>query len=179
MSLGTGIASSLVVSDGNFGLMLVCCSGLAASYILLLASIEGDYVWTFFDTRTGYKFLGDTFRSETDEEDHLACRKFEILGNNENVWRRHCGEEVKTWLTDKLPVWLEEQPAWFGALEKALIPDWAVTDPDVLANIRDEEVVAIISERATGAAFLSRSGAVGVEAIQLLDEVFSGRRSGR
>ena len=95
------------------------------------------------------------------------------------MWRGHYGEEVKIWLMERLPVWLEEQPEWFGALEKELFPDWAVSDPDMLANFRDEEVVAIISERASGPAILDRSGGVGVVAIQQLYEVFSERVSGQ
>ena len=51
VGLSTGIASSLAVSDGNFEVTLACCSDLAVCYVLFLAFIERDYVWTFFDMR--------------------------------------------------------------------------------------------------------------------------------
>ena len=47
----------------------------------------------------------------------------------------------------RLVVWVEEQPLWFDAYAKSKIPDWMVNNEDLFREIRDEEVITIISER--------------------------------
>lgn len=37
--------------------------------------------------------------------------------------------------------------AWFDDYRKAMILDWMVDDPNLLSELRDEEVIAILSER--------------------------------
>jgi hypothetical protein len=121
--------------------MGICCAVLLVTYAIFLASIEREYVATFYDTRTASEFNADRFLNATTDE-----RKFDILKKNENMWR-DIRNDVKDWLASRLPVWLEEEPPWLTDRYRSLIPEWAVDDKALLSRIRNENVEAIISER--------------------------------
>lgn len=107
-----------------------------------MLSIKSAYVKTFFDTRTGWESLTERFFSQTTDE-----LKVGIFTKNKNMWRARIGEDVKRWLNASLPSWLEEQPLWLTDYVKSHIPDWAVDDKRMLANLRNDEVKALVQER--------------------------------
>ena len=117
--------------------MGVSCAVLLVAFALFLASIEREYVATFFDTRTASAYLADRFMHARKDEQQL-----EILMINEELWRDIRGD-VKSWLEERLPSWLEEEPTWFSAYKRSLIPDWAIDDKSLLSRIRNDAVEAL------------------------------------
>ena len=51
--------------------------------------------------------------------------------------------EIKTWLNERLPVWISEEPEWFNDQKKSTIPDDYVKDPKMLKKMRGIEVEKI------------------------------------
>ena len=121
--------------------VLVLVAGLLGSFGLLLLSINRKYLVTFYDTRTGSQYITDRFYNGACDE-----VKFEILTMNEATWS-HIRGDVKTWLEEKLPGWLEEQPPFLTDYNKSVIPEWAVDNKALLSRIRNENVEALLSER--------------------------------
>ncbi|GMH62687.1 hypothetical protein TL16_g10562 [Triparma laevis f. inornata] len=142
-----GIASILLYETDAYIIYVVvgCCIGLVLSFVLLLFSIERNYVRTFFDTRTCSEFVQDCF--------HLAdedLQKFNVFHFNENKWRSDIGEEVKAWVNESILRWLDEAEEEEGFLDdfaKSIIPDWIVEDPSILNEIRNSQVQELMSDR--------------------------------
>ena len=106
------------------------CIGLVLSYTGLLFAMKREYVWTFFSTDTSNEASCELFtKSQSDD------LKFHILGINRHKWYAKCGEDVRAWLADRLPVWMEEQPEWFTTQKMSLIPDDMV-EPEMLIRLR-------------------------------------------
>ena len=126
-------------------MMSALCCGILLFFALFLHSINHEYFCTFHDTRTGPKFLEDSFFNEN----HSDEQKFEILTNHEGMWAETIGEDVKEWMDNQLPVWLEESPQWFDAHGRARISDWLIDDKELLKEIRNDEVQAIRYEAGT------------------------------
>jgi len=122
--------------------MFASCAGMVLSHVFLMIMMVKKYRGTFFSTQTSSKYIQDLFQNEEREE-----QKFEIFSYHEAKWRANIGEQVKEWLNERLLGWIEEQPEWFGDVQKAMVPDWVVDDEDLLTDIRNDEVIAIISER--------------------------------
>ena len=130
---GGGLSQHTVIT-----IMIVPCVGLLISYTSFLMTIKRSYFWTFFDTRTGNMYIQERFLSS-----ELDRNKLSVFATNEYKWKGAIGEEVKTWLQGRLPVWLEEQPKWLTDNLKSILPDWAIDDPAMLARIRNKKVEAI------------------------------------
>ncbi|GMH51361.1 hypothetical protein TL16_g00994 [Triparma laevis f. inornata] len=100
VTMGLGVIAMLNY-DKNHGwldkgqmsvLMLSCCAGLVVSLCLFLGSIERQYVQTFYNTRTGAKYIQDIFSNgKTDEQ------KFDVFTKNEGKWR--AGEAMRSEVT--------------------------------------------------------------------------------
>ena len=125
------IASALAQRNDMVILCTVgACAGLLVSFVLFLASIRREYIATFYDTRTATQHNAKRFFDATNDQ-----MKFEILGVNE-LLRRDIRGDVKSWLEERLPSWLEEQPTWLTAYKKSLVPDWAIDDKVLLASFQ-------------------------------------------
>ena len=123
-------------------LMLTTCGCLLVSFVVFLLSIEDHYVKSFFDKGTSSSYLQLKYmNAETDDSKHS------IFTTNEHKWREAMGEDVRAWLEERLPVWIESQPAWFDDHAKSIIPDWAFSDLRTLSLIRDEKVESIRTTR--------------------------------
>ena len=109
--------------------------------VLLLYSSETQYLETFWTLQTGKEYIREYFTLNT--EDRL---KIVMLSKNENMWRAVLGEEVKAWLKERLPVWIDEGPEWFDDEKKVLIQDWMVDDKALLIKLRSKEEGAIIKK---------------------------------
>eukprot|EP00520_Triparma_pacifica_P018212 CAMPEP_0118632278 /NCGR_PEP_ID=MMETSP0785-20121206/358_1 /TAXON_ID=91992 /ORGANISM="Bolidomonas pacifica, Strain CCMP 1866" /LENGTH=564 /DNA_ID=CAMNT_0006523035 /DNA_START=84 /DNA_END=1777 /DNA_ORIENTATION=+ len=123
-------------------LMLSGCLGMVISYSTLLSTMERKYLPTFLSWQTSCEMYQDLF-TEHDED----ALRFWIFDANAHKWEYKIGEEVRAWLNERLPVWLEEEPEWFNPLRKSWIPDRFVDDKALLLKIRTPNVVKIISER--------------------------------
>lgn len=53
-------------------------------------------------------------------------------------------DEVLNWVNEKITDWNNTQPEWWDARRKAVIPDWAVRNPDLLRSIRSDDVQEIM-----------------------------------
>ena len=82
---------------------------------LFLKSINQNYLWTFFDTRTGKQFVCDKFQEPTD------AGKFEIFFKHPSYYRS-IDEELMKWLNDNWSKWEETSPDWFTADAISKIP---------------------------------------------------------
>mmetsp|Transcript_31169 Transcript_31169/g.61756 ORF Transcript_31169/g.61756 Transcript_31169/m.61756 type:complete len:492 (+) Transcript_31169:103-1578(+) len=137
-----GIASALAHGDSTVTIIMgVSCAVLLVAFALFLASIEREYVATFFDTRTASEYNVDRFFNATSDE-----RKFDALAMNENLWR-DIRNDVKDWLASSLPAYLEEEPPWLTDYHRSIIPEWAVDDKALLSRIRNENVEELLQER--------------------------------
>ncbi|GMI30561.1 hypothetical protein TrCOL_g2212 [Triparma columacea] len=134
---GVGMEESTVVTT-----MVIACVGTILSFGTLLLSMNKEYVHTFIGTKTSDKVIQEKF---TDfEEDAI---RFQVLANNRYKWEYKIGPQVKSWLDERLPVWLEDEPEWFDDLCKSQIPDDFVSDPAILVRLRTNNVKAILEER--------------------------------
>eukprot|EP00518_Triparma_eleuthera_P020772 CAMPEP_0197549932 /NCGR_PEP_ID=MMETSP1320-20131121/3695_1 /TAXON_ID=91990 /ORGANISM="Bolidomonas sp., Strain RCC2347" /LENGTH=479 /DNA_ID=CAMNT_0043110229 /DNA_START=103 /DNA_END=1542 /DNA_ORIENTATION=+ len=137
-----GIVAAPSHGDRTLNIIMgICCAVLLVTYALFLASIERKYVATFFDTRTASEYNASCFLNATSDE-----MKFETLKVNENLWR-DIRNDVKDWLTSRLPIWLEEEPSWLTDYHRSLIPAWAVDDKALLSRIRNKNVETILENR--------------------------------
>jgi hypothetical protein len=154
-SEGAGIEESTVVTT-----MVIACVGTIISLGTLLLSINKEYVQTFIDTKTGDKSNQELF---TDFEEEW--RRVLIFDRNRYKWEYKIGPQVKSWLDERLPVWLEDEPEWFDDLCKSRIPDDFVSDPAILVRLRTNNVKAILEERRRSSVFgvLISGAAVPVE----------------
>ncbi|GMI44330.1 hypothetical protein TrCOL_g754 [Triparma columacea] len=133
----SGLEESTVVK-----IMMVACAGMVVSYATLLVSVKREYLHTFISTKTGNESTQELF-TKSKEDEH----RFTILETNEHKWEHKIGAEVKAWINERLPLWLEEPPEWFNDQRRSIIPDDFVTDPDILVRLRTNNVKEIIEQR--------------------------------
>jgi len=128
------ICSALAHGDSGITLIVVsACAGQLVAFALFLFTINLDYLATFYDTRTSSRYNIDFyFGAEGDDE----CR-FSIFSNHERIWLP-IKDDIKTWLDESLPRWLEESPPWFNDNKRSLIPEWLVEDKTLLSRVQSE-----------------------------------------
>ena len=136
-SEGVGLEESTVVTT-----MVIACVGTILSFVTLLLSMNKEYVHTFIGTKTSDKVIQEYF---TDFEED--ANRFEVFNCNKYKWEYKIRPQVKSWLDERLPIWLEDEPEWFDDLKKSLIPDDCVSDPAILVRLRTNNVKAILEER--------------------------------
>jgi len=139
---GVDGAQSVKLSAGHvYGLIGGLCALQLFTFSVLLRSMKKGYRRTFFSFKTAAQHCRDIFYLHT--EDRL---KFSVLEDSRYKWKP-IEDELKEWLKERLPIWLNSQVEWFDAHRKAMIPDDMITDSALLNAIRDEEVVAIVEKR--------------------------------
>ena len=85
-------------------------------FVIFMLLIKKEYRHTFFNPMTGKEFACNCFRdAKTDEE------KFGIFGNHPSYFESINGD-LKLWLAERWPVWMEENPAWLTTAAKKRIP---------------------------------------------------------
>jgi len=133
----SGLEESTVVT-----IMMFACAGMVVSYATLLVSMKREYLHTFISTKTGNESAQEMFTKNEDDE-----QRFGIFGDNRHRWEHKIGAEVKAWINERLPLWLEEPPEWFNDQKRSVIPDDYVTDPKILVRLRTNNVKMIIQQR--------------------------------
>ncbi|GMI43721.1 hypothetical protein TrCOL_g13532 [Triparma columacea] len=123
-------------------IMVLACAGMVVSYASLLVSVKREYLHTFISTKTSRKSSQESFTKN--EEDEV---RFRIFSSNRHKWEHKIGAEVKVWINERLPLWLEEPPEWFNDHKRSVIPDDFVTDPKILVRLRTNNVKRIIEKR--------------------------------
>jgi len=115
---------------------------MVLSFVLLLASMNREYVNTFLSTKTGNIACQEKFLEPLKDE-----AKFSIFYANKYKWKRQIDEAVKMWLNGRLPVWLNNLPQWFTPEKMSRIPDDLVEDETLLLRIWTEQVQRILQGR--------------------------------
>ena len=87
------------------------------SFGLFLTLINRDYLWTFFDMRTGKQYAVDTYHESVSDG-----TRFEVFGHHESFYNTIVGE-LMTWLDANWDKWEEEKPDWFTASAITSIPE--------------------------------------------------------
>ena len=87
------------------------------SFWLFLRRIDKAYLWTFFDTRTGSKFICETFETSVTD-----AAKFGIFKKNRNKWKRIEPEVIK-YLEKYWEKFEEEREDWFDAAAIKSVPE--------------------------------------------------------
>ena len=132
LTIAIGLISTVMYGDQTIKIFMGSpFFALLMAFTIFLITIKRDYVYTFFDTRTCSQYLADQYLND-DRDEH----KIKLFTYSDLKWRKEIGDDVKTWLADKLPVWLEEQPIWFKRHRKASVPHWVIDDKDILKRIK-------------------------------------------
>jgi hypothetical protein len=133
----SGLEESTVVI-----IMVAACAGMVVSYATLLVSVKREYLHTFISTKTSHESVQEMFTKNEEDE-----QRFVLFESNRHKWEYKIGAEVKAWINEKLPLWLEEPPEWFNDQRRSIIPDDFVTDPKILVKLRTNNVKKIIEQR--------------------------------
>ena len=116
--------------------MTTACTGMLISYVTLLLSMDRKFVRTFFWTKTGNQQIQEIFTKSSKDKWKIRVFKY-----NKRKWKRTIGDEVKTWLNSRLPVWFEEKPDWLTVDVKCTIPDELVENKAMFDTLNSAEVV--------------------------------------
>jgi hypothetical protein len=152
----SGVEESTVVT-----IMMAACAGMVVSYATLLVSVKREYLHTFISTKTSNGSVQELFTMNEEEE-----QRFWIFQNNLHKWEHKIGADVKAWINERLPLWLEEPPEWFNVQRRSIIPDDFVTDTEILVRLRTRNVKEIIEQRrrsSLGTYSTQKAGGGGVE----------------
>lgn len=125
---------------GGLGLLTIV---ELSSFAIFMYIIPLTHKVTFWSTQTASQYTCSNFLELTDDN-----AKIELFTNHAS-FRSPIEYEVKTWLNERLPVWISEEPEWFDDQRKATVPDDYVKDPVMLKKIRGIEVEKIRERRRT------------------------------
>ena len=87
------------------------------SFLGFLKLINKDYLWTFFDKRTGSQYLCGNWRNAISDK-----AKFVMPINNHRSLYKSIEEELKTWLEENWERLEEEKEDWFTAAAISKVP---------------------------------------------------------
>ena len=86
------------------------------SFYVFSLLIKKEYLWTFYDNRTGIQYVVDNWKNGiTDIE------KFETFDNHYSFYKS-IESELKVWLEDNWERWEEEKEDWFNANSISKVP---------------------------------------------------------
>ena len=95
---------------GLFILSMLCFAGF-------VKLIKKEYLWTFFDKRTGSQFVIDKFH-----EVESDAMKFDIFSKHRSLYESIEEKELKTWLEANWERWEEQKEDWFTAAAISKVP---------------------------------------------------------
>ena len=96
-----------------FGLFIISM----LSFWVFFKLINKEYLWTFYDTRTGSEYVIDNF-----QELESDAMKFETFGYHRSLYE-NIEDELKTWLEANWERWEEEKEDWFNAAAISTVPE--------------------------------------------------------
>jgi len=135
------IALHLAESTGKLGyeigrLWLISCILTATaliSYCVFFSNINEGYTHTFFTFETGGQATVRNFRALKDD----GLRAAAVFKRNKNQWKS-IYDEVKDWVWQKWPEWIEEKPAWFDDKMRHMIPEDMIPSSNAQKQIAAE-----------------------------------------
>lgn len=130
----------IFTSEQVYGAIATLLVAQACTLIVLFVSIPAEFRSTFLTTETTSQYFYNRFEAVTSDRQRDCIFTFHrsrwVLITN-----------LKEWLNERLPHWVEESPAWFDDHAKASIPDDMVDDLELLARIRGEEIERRIQQK--------------------------------
>ncbi|GMH46914.1 hypothetical protein TrRE_jg3109 [Triparma retinervis] len=90
-----------------------------------------EYLHTFTSMQTSNEYLAKEFKGSEQDEG-----KMDIFRTNRLKWKKVLGNEVDTWLNERLPVWLEEDVEWLTDEMMSIIPDDMIESEELLEDLR-------------------------------------------
>ena len=103
------------------------------SYCVFFSNINSGYNNTFFSSETGGQMTIRKFRTLEDD----GLRAAAVFEKNKNQWKSIYGE-VKEWVWQNWPKWMEEKPAWFDDKMRSMIPRDMIPSSDDPKQIASE-----------------------------------------
>ncbi|GMH58770.1 hypothetical protein TrLO_g5524 [Triparma laevis f. longispina] len=135
---GKAMGLEMVLSPKHvYGMIGGLVAFQALVFFWFLRSIKPEYIYTFYDAKSGNQQAEDHFMLNMKDE-----HKVQIFLKSQQKWL-NIKEEVVEWTTKRIPKWNESQPDWWNPRLKSVIPDWGVSDPETLKTIRSDLVEAI------------------------------------
>ncbi|GMH71148.1 hypothetical protein TrST_g11333 [Triparma strigata] len=134
------ISASISIETEIYGIIGSLIALQVISFSSFLYIIEPKYRATFTSLRTGPMHCQFLFHNNT-----LDSEKIKVFEDNRDFWLP-IKDEVKIWLNERLPTWLEEKPEWFNSTVKSMIEDKFVNDPELLKAMRKDEEETDIEE---------------------------------
>ena len=124
------------------------------SYSVFFSSINQGYIHTFFSFETGGQMTIRSFREHEDE----GLRAEAIFTNNRSQWKS-IYEEVKEWVWQNWPKWIEEKPAWFDDKMRSMIPGDMIPSSDLKQIAAEGGKEAVVKRtQSSGGRRASQSG---------------------
>ena len=111
----SGKFDNVIRSLSIIGISLTGAS--VAGYCVFFSFINKGYVHTFFSFETGGQMAIRTFRTLDDE----GLKAEAVFKKNKNLWKSVRGE-VKEWVWQNWPTWIETNPPWLEEKMKSMIP---------------------------------------------------------
>ena len=90
----------------------------------------------------------------THEDDGLKAEA--VFTNNENQWKR-IRSEVKEWVWQSWPTWMDEKPAWFDEQARSIIP------VDMIPSLEDQKQILADGAKIVNGATTKDNSSVGEE----------------
>ena len=109
--------------------------------LCVLLQHNKGYTHTFFSLETGGQATIRNFRALEDD----GLRAASVFKRNKNQWKS-IYDEVKEWVWQNWPKWVEEKPAWFDDKMRSMIPR------DMIPSSDDQkQIAAEIGKKSTKA----------------------------
>ncbi|GMH57631.1 hypothetical protein TrLO_g15250 [Triparma laevis f. longispina] len=98
-------------------IMVIACAGLLLSFASLLLCMKIEYIGKFTSTETSSQSTQDYFTRHKDDK-----QRFRVFAVHEVKWKGAIGGEVKAWVNERLPAWVESRPEWLDKQKVTTIP---------------------------------------------------------
>ena len=108
----------------------ILTASVLISYCVFFSNINKGYIHTFFSWETGGQATIRNFRALEDD----GLRAAAVFKRNKNQWKS-IYDEVKDWVWQNWPKWIEEKPGWFDDKMRSLIPGDMIPISDDLKQI--------------------------------------------
>ena len=83
-----------------------------------LIAIRRKYVYTFYSTETGTRYVHKVFQNAKDDEE-----RFGVFEYNPLILSHTCREEIQIWIEKKIEIWKFDKPRWLTKTKLASIPE--------------------------------------------------------
>jgi len=133
---------------GLFLLSMLCFFGF-------LFLIKKEYLWTFFDRRTGSQYVIDNWRNGISDKD-----RFYVFSKHPSLYKS-INKELKDWLSENWERWEDENEDWFGAAAISTVPS------DLLPKKALSDMGGVTGRKASIVKMKAEKGEVGRKSVSV------------